>query len=261
MTSSIDVEFANGLAILSLAQPQRGNPIDQAFILELKARALWLWQCPGLRCVLLRSTGRDFSFGGDLRSFHEPAQGLPALVHSWTADLHTALQRLWALPVPLVVQVQGAVMGGALSLAAGCDIVIASNDSKFGSAFARIGLSCDSGTSATLTARMGMARARRFVLTAEVLDSTQALTCGLVDEVVAPDQVAQRALGCARQMAQGPTAAYGEIKGLFLRASLAQLQGQLEAEALAMARVAATQDANEGIAALLGKRAASFAGR
>ena len=260
MTSSIDCDFTDGLAVLSLAQPQRGNPMDQQFVLELKERVLWLWQCSGLRCVLLRAPGRDFSYGGDLRSFHEPPQGLPALVHSWTADLHTALQRLWALPVPLVAQVQGDVMGGALSLAAGCDIVIASSDSRFGSAFARIGLSCDSGTSITLTARMGMARARRFVLQAEVLDSAQALACGLVDEVVPSDQVEARALACARQLAQGPTAAYGEIKGLFLRAGQAQLQGQLEAEALAIARVAATDDAHEGIAAMLGKRAALFTG-
>lgn len=260
MASSIDCEFADGLAILSLTQPERGNPWDQRLVVELKERVLWLWRYTGLRCVLLRAQGRDFSFGGDLRSFDEPAQGLPALVHAWTADLHVALQRLWTLPVPVVAQVQGAVMGGAVSMVAGCDVVVASHDSRFGSAFTRIGLACDSGTSATLAARMGMARARRFVLLAEVLDSAQAMACGLVDEVVPPDQLALRCHALARQLAQGPTMAYGEIKGLFLQAGAAHLQAQLEAEAMAMARVAATQDAREGIAARLGKRAAVFIG-
>lgn len=251
----------DGLAVLTLTQPGRGNPLDRACITELKECVHWLWQCEGLRCVLLRAQGRDFSFGGDLRSFHAPPGGLPALVDEWTADLHMALQRLWALPVPLVAQVQGAVMGGSLSLVAGCDVVVAAQESRFGSAFARIGLSCDSGTSATLSARMGMARARRFVLLAEVLDSDAAMAAGLVDIVVPLEQLEGEAGTWARQLAQGPTRAYGEIKRLFLRAGLSQLQSQLEEEALAIARVAATNDAAEGIDALLARRAAAFTGR
>jgi 2-(1,2-epoxy-1,2-dihydrophenyl)acetyl-CoA isomerase len=253
--------FEDALAVLTLTQPERGNPLDRALIDELKERVHWLWQCEGLRCVLLRAQGRDFSFGGDLRSFHSPPGGLPALVHDWTSDLHMALQRLWALPVPLVAQVQGAVMGGSLSLMAGCDLVVASQESRFGSAFARIGLSCDSGTSVTLTARMGMARARRFVLLAEVMGSEQAKAAGLVDVVVPLERLDEEADTMARQLARGPTRAYGEIKRLFLRAGASQLHSQLEEEALAIARVAATQDAAEGIAAMLAKRAVVFRGQ
>ena len=258
--AALTCTFEHGLAVLTLSQPDRGNPLDRALIDELKERVLWLWQCEGLRCVLLRAQGRDFSFGGDLRSFHAPPGGLPALVHEWTSDLHMALQRLWALPVPLVAQVQGAVMGGSLSVMAGCDVVVAAQDCRFGSAFARIGLSCDSGSSATLTARLGMARARRFVLMAEVLDSDAAMAAGLVDLVVPLERLADEAGAMARYLARGPTRAYGEIKRLFLRAGGSQLQSQLEEEALAIARVAATQDAAEGIDALLAKRPAAFSG-
>jgi 2-(1,2-epoxy-1,2-dihydrophenyl)acetyl-CoA isomerase len=172
-----------------------------------------------------------------------------------------ALQRLWALPVPLVAPVPGAVLGGSLSLMAGCDLVVASQESRFGSAFARIGLSCDSGTSVTLTARMGMARARRFVLLAEVMGSEQAKAAGLVDVVVPLERLDEEADTMARQLARGPTRAYGEIKRLFLRAGASQLHSQLEEEALAIARVAATQDAAEGIAAMLAKRAVVFRGQ
>ena len=261
MSRSLDFKFEDGIATLTLTQPERGNPLDRALIHELKERVLWLWQCEGLRCVVLCSQGRNFSFGGDLRSLHSPSGGLPALVQEWTSDLHMALQRLWALPVPLVAQVQGAVMGGALSLVAGCDIVVAAQESSFGSAFARIGLSCDSGTSATLSSRMGMARARRFVLLAEVLDSKTALAVGLVDIVVPNEQLTDQANAIAGQLAQGPTLAYGEIKRLFLRAGGSQLQAQLEEEALAIARIAATQDAAEGIDALLAKRTPLFKGQ
>lgn len=258
---AIACKFEDGLAILTLTQPERGNVLDRALVSGLKEQALRLWQCEGLRCVLLRAQGSDFSFGGDLQSFHSPPGGLPALVDEWTADLHMALQRLWTLPVPLVAQVQGAVMGGSLSLVAGCDVVVAAQGSRFGSAFTRIGLSCDSGTSATLTARMGMARARRFVLLGEVLDSDAAMAAGLVDAVVPAGRLADEAGAMARQLAHGPTLAYGEIKRLFLRTGASQLQAQLEEEALAIARVAATQDAAEGIDAKLARREAVFKGR
>jgi len=259
MSNSLACETADGLAILTLTQPERGNPLDRVLIDELKARVLALWGEPGLRCVLLRAKGRDFSFGGDLRSFRDPPEGLPALVQDWTADLHVALQRFWALPVPIVAQVQGAVMGGSLSLVAGSDVVVAARGSRFGSAFARIGLSCDSGTSATLAVRMGVARARRFVLLSEVLDSEAALEAGLVDLVFEAESLADEAGALARRLAQGPTLAYGEIKGLF-RLAGARLQEQLEAEALAIARVAASDDSCEGISALLDKRRPAFRG-
>ena len=106
-----------------------------------------------------------------------------------------------------------------------------------------------------------MARARRFVLLAEVLDSKTALAIGLVDIVVPIEQLTDQANAIARQLAQGPTLAYGEIKRLFLRAGGSQLQAQLEEEALAIARIAATQDAAEGIDALLAKRTPLFKGQ
>lgn len=259
MAPSLDLDLEAGLATVTLTQPERGNPLDRELITALKACVLALWSEPGLRAILIRAQGRDFSYGGDLQAFRAPEQGLPALVQDWTADLHMALQRLWALPVPIVAEVQGAVMGGSLSLVAGSDIVVAASGSRFGSAFARIGLSCDSGTSATLSARMGVARARRFVLLAEVLDCQAALTAGLVDLVVPADRLAQEAQELARSLASGPTRAYGEVKALF-RLGGATLQAQLEAEALAIARIAATDDAREGITALLEKRAARFRG-
>lgn len=256
---SLACELRDGVATLTLTQADRGNPLDRALITELKAQVLRLCTQPGLRCILLRAEGRDFSYGGDLRSFTEPPGGLPALVHEWTADLHMTLQRLWALPVPIVAEVQGAAMGGSLSLVAGSDVVLAARGSRFGSAFARIGLSCDSGTSATLAARMGVARARRFVLLAEVLEGEAALQAGLVDRLVGEDDLRREAAALARQLADGPTLAYAEIKSLF-RTAAGSLQAQLEAEAHAIARVAASHDAREGIAAMLARRAARFNG-
>lgn len=259
-TASIRVEEKDGLAIVSLAQAARGNPFDGAFTREFKQVFSDLWDDATLRAVLLRADGPNFSVGGDLKSMHPVRAELPPLIRRWTADLHMGLQRAWQLPVPIVVAVQGFVMGGGTALVAGCDMVIAAESARVGSAFAQIGFSCDSGSSATITARMGAARARRFMLMSEVLTSTEALQAGLVDTVVPDDRLQEHAYATAQKLAQGPTRAYGEIKRLFLRAGAAQLEAQLEDEALTLARIAATADAQEGLAAMVEKRRPVFRG-
>ena len=98
------------------------------------------------------------------------------------------------------------------------------------------------------------------MLLAEVLKSAEALQAGLVDRVVADDRLQDEALALAQTLANGPTVAYGEIKRLFLRAGSAQMQAQLEDEALTLARVSASADAQEGVAAVVERRKPVFRG-
>lgn len=260
-TDSIHVDLRDGLATLTLAQPGRGNPIDGPFARDFRQIASDLLNCGTLRAVLLRADGANFSFGGDLKAFYPARDRLGPLVREWTGDLHMGLQRFWRVPVPVVVAVQGFAMGGGASLLAGCDVVLAGASARIGSAFAQLGFSCDSGSSVTLSARMGVARARRFVLLAEVLGSDDALRAGLFDQVVADAQLQDEALALAQRLAAGPTTAYGEIKRLFLQVGPAQLEARLEDEALTLARVAGTLDAREGVAARVERRKPVFLGR
>jgi 2-(1,2-epoxy-1,2-dihydrophenyl)acetyl-CoA isomerase len=260
-TSTLRVEMQDGLAVVNLAQPARGNPIDGDFARDFKQVAADLWDAPGLRGVLLRADGANFSYGGDLKSFFPVRNRLGPLVREWTGNLHMGLQRFWQLKVPVVTAVQGFAMGGGVGVLAGCDVVLAAESAKFGSAFAQLGFSCDSGSSATLTARMGAARAKRFVLLTEMLSAAEALQAGLADRVVPDDKLQDEALALARRLADGPTVALGEIKRLFLRAGSDQLAAQLEDEALTLSRVAATADAQEGIAAMVERRKPLFRGR
>lgn len=258
--STIRVEMQKGLAIVNLAQPERGNPFDSNAARDFKEVIQGLWDTPGLRAVLLRGDGDNFSFGGDLKTFYPHINNMAPLLRSWTGDMHMGLQRAWNLPVPVVVAVQGWALGAATALLAGCDLVVAGESSRIGSAFAKIGFSCDSGASATLSARMGMARARRFVLMREVLSGQDALQCGLVDQVVPDADLQAHALALAQELAEGPTKAYGEIKRLFMRAGMAQLEAQLEDEAMTIGRLAVSADAKEGISAQLERRKPMFQG-
>lgn len=260
-TTSIRVDMQDSLAVVSLAQPARGNPIDGDFARDFKQVFSDLHDQGGLRAVLLRGDGANFSFGGDLKSLYAQRSALGSIVRRWTADLHMGLQRAWKLPAPVVVAVQGFAMGGAAALVAGCDLVLAAESARIGSAFAKIGFSCDSGSSVTLTARMGAARARRFVLLGEVLGAQEAMQAGLVDRIVADDKLQDEALALARELAQGPTLAYGEIKRLFLRSAGASPEAQLEDEAMTLARIASSLDAQEGIAAMVERRKPVFRGQ
>ncbi|MFC6283485.1 MULTISPECIES: enoyl-CoA hydratase/isomerase family protein [Polaromonas] len=258
--STIHIEMQAGLAIVSLTQPERGNPIDSDLARDFRQAIQQLWDTPGLRAVLLRAEGENFSFGGDIKMFYPERANMAPLLRSWTADMHMGLQRAWQLPVPVVVAVQGWALGAGTALLAGCDMVLAGESARIGSAFAKIGFSCDSGSSVTLTARMGVARARRFVLMREVLGSQEALQAGLADRVVPDAELQAQALALAQEFAAGPTVAYGEIKRLFLRAGSAQLEAQLEDEAMTLARVSVTADAREGISAQVERRKAVFRG-
>jgi 2-(1,2-epoxy-1,2-dihydrophenyl)acetyl-CoA isomerase len=257
----VRLDVQDGLATVTLSQPARGNPFDGAFVKRMKEIFLELWETQDLRAVLIRAEGPNFSVGGDLKSFYPQRDKLAAVVRSWTADLHMGLQRAWQLPVPIVAEVQGFAMGGGVALFAGADVVLASQSAKIGSAFCQIGFSCDSGTTAVLTPRMGAARAKRFVMLGEVLTSEQALQVGLVDKVVADELLSAEALALVRKLANGPTLAYGEVKRLFHRASAIQMESLLEDEALTLARVAGSWDAQEGIAAMVEKRKPAFQGR
>ena len=260
---AIQLEMQGALALVTLAQAARGNPFDGGFTRDFKEVAAELWdrhESGGLRAVLLQAAGANFSYGGDLKSFYPVRDKLGTLVREWTGHLHLGLQRFWQLPVPVVCAVQGFAMGGGVALLAGADVVLAAESARFGSAFAQLGFSCDSGSSATLSMRMGAARARRFVMLAEVLASADAVQAGLADRVLADDKLQDEALALAQRLATGPTVALGEIKRLFLRAGASMLTAQLEDEAMTLARVSGTADAQEGIAAMVERRKPAFKG-
>ena len=107
---------------------------------------------------------------------------------------------------------------------------------------------------------MGPARAKRFQLLGETLSATQAERAGLVDRIVPNANLAREALATVDALAEGPTVAYSEIKRLFLRAAGIQLEAQLEDEALTLARVASSRDAQEGVTAFTERRKPVFTG-
>jgi 2-(1,2-epoxy-1,2-dihydrophenyl)acetyl-CoA isomerase len=255
------LEMAAGLALVTFTDTVRGNPIDGRFCREFATLANLLASHSDVRAVLLAAEGKAFSYGGDVSLFVEKLDDLPREIRRWTTDLHSAIARLQRMDAPIVAAVHGVCAGGMAAIVAGSDIVTASPAARFVAAYTGIGYSCDASASVTLTRRMGLARARRFLLLNETLDAKAALAAGLVDEVVEPGALTSTAQAIAVRFAAGPTRAFGEIRRLLLSATDQPFETQLELEAQALARTAATLDAREGLTAFAEKRRPGFVGR
>lgn len=258
--TSVELTISNGIANLVLNQPDLGNPINGTFCEEWAQVVNELSARKEVRAILLRSNGKFFSVGGDINMFSQTLDQLPACIREWTVGFHMGMARLARLDAPIVAAVHATAMGGAVSMIATCDLVYCAKSATLGSAYSLIGYSCDGGASVALSARMGLARARRFVLMGEMMSSAEAEKCGLVDFVVDDNVVLAEAEKTAARLAKGPTRAYGEIRRLFTKAYSQSLESQLEDEAQALSRSAGTADAREGITAFVEKRKANFTG-
>jgi 2-(1,2-epoxy-1,2-dihydrophenyl)acetyl-CoA isomerase len=259
-TKSFDCTIDKGLAHIVLNQPDRGNPIDGEFCREFNLCMAELGERSDVRAVLITARGRLFSVGGDLSSLVKQGDALPRIIKAWTADLHAAIARMVRMRAPVVVAVHGNVAGGSVSLMAAADIIIMAESARISAAFSKIGFSPDSGSTTTVTRRIGVARAKRFFLLAETLDAKSAHELGLVDKVATDDTVQEEAERVAREFAGGPTEAYGAIKRLFSQALDRPFESQLEEEAQTLAAISRTADAREGVKAFVEKRKPTFVG-
>lgn len=261
---ALRLDVQDGVAHVTFTDAERGNPIDGRLCREVNELSLELGSLVArgdVRAVLMDAEGKVFSYGGDVQMFTKVGDDLPEMILRWTADLHVGISRLQRLDAPIVTAVHGVCAGGMAGFVAGSDVLIGADDVVFVAAYTGIGYSCDASSSVTFSRRMGLARARRYLLLNEQLDSATALQTGLLDEVAPRDELAARAAKVAGRLAAGPTRAYGEIRRLLLSAEDQPLETQLELEAQALARMAGTADAREGLTAFAERRKPAFTGR
>ncbi|HEV3474511.1 MAG TPA: enoyl-CoA hydratase-related protein, partial [Actinomycetota bacterium] len=164
-------------------------------------------------------------------------------------------------PKPVIAAVNGVAAGAGVSLAAACDIRIASEEARFTQAFVKIGLAPDSGGTWLLPRLIGYARALELSMTGEMVDAQTALQIGLVSRVVAADVFEKEVAEYAARLAAMPTAALGATKELLRGAVTSDLGEALHREAEAQARMGDTADHLEGVTAFAEKREPKFQGR
>ena len=249
------------VAIVTLNRPERRNALSR----ELKTALLGALEAvaadPAVRAVVLAGSGKSFCVGQDLGEHAEALRADPATALGTVEEHYNPIVRALAtMPKPVVAAINGGAVGAGLGFALACDLRVAAEGATFGTAFAAIGLSTDSGLSATLVHSLGHARATELMLLGETFDAAQAQASGLVRAVLPADEVLDAALELARRLAAGPTLAYAEIKKVLALGAVSPLERVLEAEAAAQARLGSTADHRGAVEAFLAKQRPTFRG-
>jgi 2-(1,2-epoxy-1,2-dihydrophenyl)acetyl-CoA isomerase len=261
VSATIEVRVADGVAELVFNRPAVLNALDAEMICAFRRHCETLADDASVRCLVLRGSGAAFVAGGDVAYFHRHLDELPALVRRLAGELHCGVTALRRMPKPVLGSVHGAVAGAGVSLMAACDLVIAADDCRFSLAYSRIGASPDGGATYFLARSLGPRRAMELALLSEPVDAATALRIGLVNRVVSAAALREETQALAARLASGPTVAFAETKRLLEASQQNSLQQQLDAEAEAFARCAATDDMREGVSAFVEKRRPGFKGR
>ncbi|HEY0878911.1 MAG TPA: enoyl-CoA hydratase [Zeimonas sp.] len=212
-----------------------------------------------VRAVVLAGDGEHFCAGGNLNRLRENRSKDPTLQAASIDLLHRWVLAIRDCPKPVLAAVEGAAAGAGFSLVLACDLVVAARDARFAMSYVRIGLTPDGGSSWFLGNRIPYPLAYEWLAGGEAIAATRLHAAGLVNELVEPGSAFDAALARAGRLARGPAVALAGIKALLSadeRAALVQRQ-QRERDAFVAALF--HDDAAEGIAAFLEKRAPRFA--
>ena len=252
------VDRVDGVLTVTLDRPERKNALNDRMLIELLELLGSTADDPEVRAVVLTGAGDAFCSGWDLADPGEvdDRSGLARM-----RRLHRLATALHELPQPTLARINGVAAGAGLNLALGCDLTVASADARFSQIFARRGLATDFGGAWLLPRLIGLHRAKELALFGDVVGAEEAHRLGLVNRVVAPDELEAAVAEWANRLAGGPPLALAQIKGMLNRSFETSFAAGLDAETTAQALCFTSADTAEAMGAFFDKRDPRFEGR
>ncbi|HXA64401.1 MAG TPA: enoyl-CoA hydratase [Bryobacteraceae bacterium] len=257
----IQTQVADRIATLTFHRPEKLNALSQELISDSIA-TLRAWSIdPAVGVIIVTGSGRAFCAGGDVsnmakdtgRSLEESVDGLRAWQElSWL---------LYSIPKVTIAAVNGFAMGAGLGVCLACDLRIASDQAKFGTAYAKVGYGGDFGTTWLLTHYAGAPKAKELMFLGDVIDAMEAHRLGLINRVVPHDQFETEMRQWAARIASGPLISFRYMKANVNLATHTDFRTLLDREAETHLRCGQTEDHKEGVRAFLEKRLPQFTGR
>jgi 2-(1,2-epoxy-1,2-dihydrophenyl)acetyl-CoA isomerase len=257
----LKVARGDGVVTMTLNRPDRGNALTGPLKSALRDALARAAGDDSVRAIVLTGSGRSFCAGQDLAEHARTLEADPATAFA-TIDEHynPIVTALATMGKPVIAAINGACAGAGLGLALACDLRVTAETAKFATAFTGIGLTCDTGLSASLARAVGVARASELILLGEPFTAAQAAEWGIAGRVVPADQVGRTAADLATRLAAGPTRAYAEAKKALAAAWPLPLADVLRAEGAAQSRLGATRDHQQAVRAFLAKSPPTFRG-
>src|SRR5215469_12842555 len=252
----------DGVAAITLARPERKNPLTFESYAELRDLFRAMYDAPDIKAVVLTGAGDNFCSGGDVHEIIGPLTQLdmPGLLAftRMTGDLVKAMR---ACPQPIIAAVDGVCAGAGAILAMACDMRLGTPAAKVAFLFNRVGLAgCDMGACAILPRLVGAGRAAELLYTGRVLGGEEAERWGFFNRLATPDTVLAQAQQLAAELAAGPTFANAMTKRMLDMEWAMSVETAIEAEAVAQALCMETEDFARAFRAFAAKQKPVFEG-
>jgi enoyl-CoA hydratase/carnithine racemase len=252
----------DGVATLTLNRPDNRNSMTPDLLAGLAEAVAKTRSDADVRCLIVTGTGSSFCAGADFKSRTAGADDAAFTApHERAYATYEPFLSLLDVEVPVVAAMQGHAIGGGLGLAVVCDLRVANRASRYGANFVRLGLHPGMATTYLLPRLMGVPRAVEFLLTGRIVSGEEAAAAGLVHYAEESAQVLERAQSLAREIAGAAPLAVRWTKRSIYAGLGWDPRSAARDEAHVQSRTFETDDAREGIAALLAKRPPKFQGR
>jgi len=258
MKEYVKLEISERIARVTLNHPKAFNAFGLDRIQVLSETLIALAMDKGVACVIITGEGRAFCAGADLKWASDFGKSYAEAFHELAARYHQAILEIRRMPKPVIAALNGIAAGGGFSLALACDFRIMEVSAVLKQAYTTNGLSIDGGGTFTLPRLVGLARAIEIMAFDRSISSEQALSWGLVTEVVEDDQSLKRAIELAMELKSMPLTSFAACKRLMTDSFNTCFENQLERERDLLAWCADHPNGREGIAAFLEKRKPTY---
>lgn len=253
---------ADKVATLTFNRPDRLNALSHDLIVQ-SIDCLKRWsRDPDVGAIVVTGAGRAFCAGGDVSMMAR--EGEDQTLEQRVDGLREAQELSWLLynsPKVTIAAVNGHAMGAGLGVCLACDLRIASDQAKFGTAYAKVGFGGDFGTTWLLAHYAGAPKAKELFFLSEIIDAAEAHRIGLVNRVVAHNNLSSQITEIASRIAHGPLTSFRYMKANVNLAATVDFRTMLDREAETHLRCGMTEDHKEGVRAFMEKRQPNFTGR
>jgi methylglutaconyl-CoA hydratase len=248
----------DGIVVITLNRPNAANALSIKMLEELKNVIDTCKFDPSVRCLVLTGAGeKAFCAGADLK---ERAGMEPQMVRKTVSLIRECINNLESLPQPVIAAVNGAAFGGGTELALACDIRVASEHAKFGLTETSLGIIPGAGGTQRLPRLVGKGRAKELIFTARRIEAQEAKEIGLVEYVVRPESLFEKAIDIASQIARNAPIAVRQAKFAIEKGMDVDLTTGLAIEQNAYEITIPTKDRLEGLQAFKEKRPPVYKG-